>query len=154
MNSYQRNAYRTDALISHGAAAAGRRFPLQKKYAAEAGVDKSTASRHMRGDKYSPMSHYLRGVLIVGYPLVAEGLAVLEQANHQRSTEQLWLLRAKLNELEHGADCESDRHALRAAFNPTAEQLSAAADADVHAAEICLERAAVLRELAERVRRG
>lgn len=155
MNAYRMNAYRSDALVAHAAAATRRSFPgPQKQYAHAAGVTKSTASRHLNGDPYSPAANYLRGVTIVGYPLVAEGMAILEDANAQRSTEELWVMCAKLNELEHDADADEDRQTLRAAFNPTADQLLAAAEADVRVGELCIERAAVLRRLAERVRHG
>ena len=155
MNAFQMNAYRTDALVAHAAGATRRAYPgPQKQYAHDAGVTKSTASRHLNGDPHSPAAKFLRGVMIVGYPLLAEGIAALEQANARRSTDELWQLRARLNELEHTADAESDRHTLRAAFSPTADQLEAAADADVREAELCLERAAILRELALRVEHG
>jgi hypothetical protein len=155
MNAYQMNAYRTDALVAHAAAAIRRSYPgPQKQYASAAGVTKSTASRHLNGDPHSPAVAYLRAVTIVGYPLIAEGMAALNEVNQRRSIHDLRLIRSRLNEVKHDVDAEEKRHTLRAAIDPTAEQLNAAADADVRVAEICLERAAILRELALRVDHG
>lgn len=152
-SGYTMNAVLTDTLIERGADAIKRAYPgPQKRYAQAAGITKSTASRHINGDAHSPATHYLRGVLIVGWSLIAEAMATLNQQQLKRATlQQLRARLTQLNDIECLLEGDENRAILRSTSNPTPEQLRAAAMADISEAEVQLERAAILRQMAEHV---
>jgi hypothetical protein len=149
-------AIHLDALIARGAAATQRRFPTkQMAYGRKAGVQKSTAQRHFAGDKHSPATHYLRGAMLIGWPLIAESIVALNHEEIRRATNaELIAEYNRLVEREHELEARENRENWRAAANPTAEQLEAAAEASVAEGEVQLQLAAVQREMAERKRRG
>lgn len=152
--------FRLDALIVHGAQATKRAVPgAQKRYCRVMHVTKSTASRHLRGDRHAPSTHFLlqiaRAEKASGYPLISEAIATVNQAQIEHAPlDELYARLHELNELEHDAQADEDRQTLRASSNPTAAQFEAAATADIREAELGLERAAILRELAHRLRRA
>lgn len=152
-------AYHMDAITERAGAANSRAFGgVQKRYNRALRVHKSTGSRHFKGEN-APTTKFLFQIATAdkatAYPIIAEAIAIVNQEQiSAASSAQLYARLAELNEIEHEADANGDRQTLRACANPTPEQLEAAATADVHVGEITLERAAVLREIAERKRRG
>jgi hypothetical protein len=121
-------------------------------------VTKSTASRHFRGEN-SPSTRFLFQIAsadkATAWPILAEAIATVRQVEIERvSVDELETQRAMLMDAEHTAESEADRASVKAVANPSAENLDAAADANVRVGEIVLELAAVQRELAHRKRRG
>lgn len=153
------SAFRFDALQQRSGAALSRSFGgVQKRYCRAVGIDPSNGSRHFRGQN-APATKFLFQIATAdkatAFPIIAEAIAVVNQAQlREASVQQLHARLNELNEAEHSADADEDRQAMRSVANPSIAQLEAAALADVHIAEITLERAAVLRELAERNRRN
>jgi hypothetical protein len=148
-------ALQLDRIIARGAAATLRRFPKQMAYGRKAGVKKSTAQRHCAGDKHSPATHYLRGALIIGWPLIAESIVALNHEEIRRATNADLI--AEYNRLikrEHELEARENRESWMAAAAPTVEQLEAAAEASIAEGEVQLQLAAVQREMADRKRRG
>lgn len=152
--------YRLDLLVQAGAHATRRAVPgPQKRYARIRGVAKATASRHLTGDVHSPSTHFLLQLATAkgatAFPLLAEGIAAVNQAQIQNALTQVLEARlAELNETECMLQADEDLQTLRSIADPTPDQLDAAAVADVREAEVQLERAAIRRELAARKRRS
>lgn len=149
-------AIQLETLIARGAAATRRRFPTkQMAYGRKAGVQKSTAQRHFAGDKHSPATHYLRGALLIGWPLIAESIVALNHEEIRRATNaQLLAEYNRLVQREHELEARENRTSWEAAASPTAEQLEEAAEASIAEGEVQLQLAAVQREMAERKRSG
>jgi hypothetical protein len=146
-----------DNIVQIGADAAVRAVPARKRYAFALGISPSRASRHRAGDPHSPSTQFLVALSKAGsaWPLINEGIAVVVQ--HSIRFIPIEKLHARLNELneaEHVAECDENRQTLHVATNMTPGQLEEAARANVKEAEISLERAAILRELARRARRN
>ncbi len=148
-----------DSLIQFGAAAAVRAVPCRKRYASANHITPSRASRHRRGDEHSPSTNYLvRLALAEGgsaWPMISEGIAVVIQQSIKEATEeQLHARLRELDDIEHDREAGENRATHRVRVDASAEDLDAAATANIAEAELQLERAAILRELAERKRRG
>lgn len=153
------NAYRLDSLIRWGAEATRRAVPgKQMRYGRLMQVTKATACRHLNGDVHSPSTHFLRQLAEAdcasAWPLVAEGIAVVNQAQIKAAASAVLEARlVVLDDAEHTLEAAESRAIVRACVDPTPEQLEAAATADIAEAEVQLERGAIRRELAERKRR-
>lgn len=150
-----------DSLLVYAVDAAKRCAPgPQKRWAFAMGVSKSRASRHLSGDVHSPNASVLFTMwkLATGngtnsWPLIGESIAVTIQAElEDMSTPELEALLRKLDDMEHNLEADENRHTLNAAVNPSAEQLEAAALANVKEGELSFRRAAVQRILAGRKR--
>jgi hypothetical protein len=158
--------YRLDSLIARAAAATQRSAPTRKRWASALRHDgkplsRPTTHRHFTGCPHSPASKVLltleqlaRGDGTTPWPLIAEGIATVLQSDIRTApTEQLRARLRELTDLEHARQADEDRTTVHAAASETPETLEAAANADVIEAELQLERAAIRRELAERMRR-
>lgn len=152
-------AYRLDEMRARAGAATHRAFGgVQKRYAKAVGVSKSTAARHFTGEN-SPTTRFLYQIAsadkATAWPILAEAIATVRQVDIEKATtNELEAQRLILTDAEHGAEADADRCSVRAMANPSPDNLTAAADAHVKVAEISLELAATLREIAERKRRG
>jgi hypothetical protein len=157
MSSYP--AFRLDALRARSGAALSRSYRgVRKQYASDHDVDKTTATRHFRGE-HGPSFRFLFQIAsadkATAWPILAEGIAIVRQVDIEKaSTEELEAQRMMLTDAEHTAEANADRANVKAAANPSADNLDAAADSNVRVGEIVLELAAVQRELAHRKRRG
>lgn len=153
------SAFRMDAIMARGGNANSRSFRgVQKRYCRALRVEKSTGSRHFKGQN-APSTHFLVQIATAdqatAYPIIAEAIATVNQAAIRTASTSALLKRlAEINEAEHEAEANENRAILHSALTPSAEQMEAAADADLVEAELQLERSAILRELAERKRRG
>ncbi len=149
-----------DSLIQYGAHATVRSVPCRKRYASAIGVHPTRASRHRRGDTHSPSTKYLVGLALAdggsAWPMISEGIAVVIQQTIKEATiEQLHVRLRELDDIEHDHEAVENRSTMRVRefCATTPEEFEAAARANIQEAELQLERAAILRELAERARR-
>jgi hypothetical protein len=144
-----------EGIIGNGAAATTRAIPTRKRYASAVGISHQRASRHRLGDAHSPSTKYLVQLAIAdggsAWPLISEGIAVVIQRSiHGQATESLHARLRELNDMEHTLESDENRATCNSTERATAEEMEAAADANVLEAELQLERAAILREIARR----
>lgn len=152
------NAYRLDSVIRYSGNASTRATRTQKRYEAVFHVAQPTASRHTNGCKSSPVGKLFIQLATSPYanawPVIAEGIAIVNQQQIKAAPAHALEARlAELDDAEHAKESRENADVLRSVRHPTPETLDAAAQADIEEAEISLERAAIRRELAERMRR-
>lgn len=147
-----------DSIVQWGAESLTRAVPgKQRRYYSIAGVAKSTGNRHLNGDKHSPATKWFIRIATAanGWPLIAQAISMVIMLTIRKARiEDLHNRLNELNDLEHDAECDENRQTMRAAVNATPEQLEVAAKADIREAELSLERSAILRELARRLRKA
>lgn len=143
---------RLDRLIAIGGRATRRAAPgPQKRYAGTLGISRTRACRHMQGDPHSPATRGLAYIYTLAkgrgtspWPQIAEEIAVAKQAQIERSSTEALVIRWwQLTHREHRLEAAENEATISA-------PLLELADADVHEAEVSLERAAISRELAAR----
>lgn len=163
-NLRREDPFLLDTLISRGACATVRSVKSRKRYASALRIDPSRASRHRRGDEHSPATNFLVDLALAeggsAWPMIAEGVAVVIQQTLKKATiEQLRARLHELSDIEHDAEANENRRMMRELDQTQSreeliEWCELAAAANVREVELQLERAAILRELASRARRG
>lgn len=151
-----------DALMEAGARVAKRAAPSDPAYARGRGISRSRGAHQRAGRGPNPSTYVLAeframaaSTELSALPLLTESWRVVMSIEiEQLSNDEIRERTIDRTRREHHAEARETARTTELGERPSADQLDEAADADEEEALLQLERGALRREQARRIRRG